>query len=216
MRVLSTLLLILTAGLATAETPNVVVILADDMGYGDVRALNPTSAIPTPSLDRLAEEGMLFTDAHTPSSVCTPTRYGLLTGRYAWRGRLEAGRKALEATLSAGHPVYGVTTGVGMDAARRITDPQGFAYQIIRQHGCGLGDYFNPAEGRAILFTRLVSLAKGYSAVRPTLLQALCDLIDRDVYRAGRYYNISSARSWVMWITSKFTMNSGYSFLNVW
>jgi histidine ammonia-lyase len=99
----------------------------------------------------------------------------------AWRGRLESGRKALEAALSAGHPVYGVSTGVGMDAARRIKDPQGFAYQIIRQHGCGMGDFFSPAEGRAILFVRLVSLAKGYSAVRPELLQALCDLINRDV-----------------------------------
>ena len=75
----------------TTPPPNVVVILADDMGYGDVRALNPGSAIPTPHLDRLAAEGMTFTDAHTPSSVCTPTRYGLLTGRYAWRGRLKRG-----------------------------------------------------------------------------------------------------------------------------
>jgi histidine ammonia-lyase len=99
----------------------------------------------------------------------------------AWQERLEAGRRALEAALSAGHPVYGVTTGVGMDAARRIQDPQGFAYQIIRQHGCGLGDFFSPAEGRAILFTRLVSLAKGYSAVRLRLLQALCDLLNQDV-----------------------------------
>lgn len=98
-----------------------------------------------------------------------------------WRERLEAGCRALEAALSAGHPVYGVTTAVGMDAARRIEDPQSFAYQIIRQHGCGLGNFFSPAEGRAILFTRLVSLAKGYSAVRLELLQALCDLINRDV-----------------------------------
>lgn len=75
---------------ATAGTrPNVVVVLADDMGFGDVRALNPESRIPTPNLDRLASEGMSFGDAHTPSSVCTPTRYGLLTGRYAWRGRLK-------------------------------------------------------------------------------------------------------------------------------
>jgi histidine ammonia-lyase len=99
----------------------------------------------------------------------------------AWRGRLEAGRRALEGALSAGHPVYGVTTGVGMDAALRIKDPQGFAYQIIRQHGCGLGAFFTPSEGRAILFTRLVSLAKGYSAVRLELLQALCDLIGHDI-----------------------------------
>jgi arylsulfatase A len=91
---LSTLLLAAALPAVTAEAaspPNVVLILADDMGYGDVRALNPESAIPTPSLDRLAAEGMTFTDAHTPSSVCTPTRYGLLTGRYAWRGSLKRG-----------------------------------------------------------------------------------------------------------------------------
>jgi arylsulfatase A-like enzyme len=76
---------------AAASRPNVVVVLADDMGVGDVKALNPASRIPTPSLDRLAAQGMIFGDAHTPSSVCTPTRYGLLTGRYAWRGRLKRG-----------------------------------------------------------------------------------------------------------------------------
>lgn len=69
----------------------IVVILADDLGYGDVHALSPTSRIPTPSLDRLAGQGMLFTDAHAPSAVCTPTRYGLLCGRYAWRTRLRRG-----------------------------------------------------------------------------------------------------------------------------
>ena len=65
--------------------------MADDMGYGDVRALNPRSKIPTPHLDRLAGQGMTFLDAHTPSAVCTPTRYGLLTGRYSWRTRLKKG-----------------------------------------------------------------------------------------------------------------------------
>ncbi|MCH1493959.1 MAG: arylsulfatase [Rubripirellula sp.] len=71
--------------------PNVVLILADDLGYGDVQALNPRSAIPTPNFNRLAKEGITFTDAHTPSSVCTPTRYGLLTGRYCWRTELKRG-----------------------------------------------------------------------------------------------------------------------------
>lgn len=71
--------------------PNIVVILADDMGYGDIQALNAKSKIPTPHLDQLATDGMTFTDAHTPSSVCTPTRYGLLTGRYCWRTRLKTG-----------------------------------------------------------------------------------------------------------------------------
>jgi arylsulfatase A-like enzyme len=71
--------------------PNIVIILADDMGYGDVRTLNPQSRIPTPNIDRLAMEGMTFTDGHSPSAVCTPTRYGLVTGRYAWRTRLKSG-----------------------------------------------------------------------------------------------------------------------------
>ena len=70
-----------------ADTPNVIFILADDMGYGDVQALNPNSTIPTPNLNRLGREGMTFTDAHSGSGVCTPTRYGLVTGRYAWRTR---------------------------------------------------------------------------------------------------------------------------------
>jgi arylsulfatase A-like enzyme len=70
--------------------PNIVFILADDLGYGDVGCYNPGSKIPTPNLDRLASDGMRFTDAHSPSSVCTPTRYGLLTGRYCWRSRLKA------------------------------------------------------------------------------------------------------------------------------
>ncbi len=74
-----------------AARPNIVLILADDMGSGDIHALNPASKIPTPHLDALAAAGMAFTDAHTPSAVCTPTRYGLLTGRYCWRGRLKRG-----------------------------------------------------------------------------------------------------------------------------
>ncbi len=71
--------------------PNVVVVLADDMGYGDPRVYNPRSRIPTPNIDALAKHGMRFLDAHTASSVCTPSRYGLLTGRYPWRSRLPVG-----------------------------------------------------------------------------------------------------------------------------
>ena len=71
--------------------PNIVLILADDMGLGDVGAYNAMSGIPTPGIDTLATVGMRFTDAHSPSAVCTPTRYGLLTGRYAWRTQLKHG-----------------------------------------------------------------------------------------------------------------------------
>ena len=71
--------------------PNIVLIMADDMGMGDLGAYNPESKTATPNLDKLASEGAMFTDVHTPSAVCTPTRYGLLTGRYAWRSRLKSG-----------------------------------------------------------------------------------------------------------------------------
>ncbi len=73
----------------TVQDPNIVIILADDLGYGDPQVYNSESKIPTPHIDQLAAEGIRFTDAHTPSSVCSPTRYGLLTGRYAWRTALK-------------------------------------------------------------------------------------------------------------------------------
>lgn len=72
--------------------PNIIYIICDDLGYGDVHALAPeTSKILTPNADRMISEGMVFTDAHSGSSVCTPTRYGLLTGRYSWRTKLQKG-----------------------------------------------------------------------------------------------------------------------------
>ena len=77
---------------STDKKPNIVVILADDMGYGELQCLNPRRGkIKTPQLDAIAAGGMIFTDAHSGSAVCTPTRYGLLTGRYAWRTRLQRG-----------------------------------------------------------------------------------------------------------------------------
>ena len=69
--------------------PNLIYILADDLGYGDLGAFNPEGKIKTPHLDQMAHQGMIFTDAHTSSSVCTPTRYGILTGRYSWRSPLK-------------------------------------------------------------------------------------------------------------------------------
>jgi arylsulfatase A-like enzyme len=86
------LLALLLPAVAVARPPNIVYLLADDLGYGDVQTLNPARGkIKTPHLDRLAAQGMTFTDAHSGSAVCTPTRYGLLTGRYAWRTRLQRG-----------------------------------------------------------------------------------------------------------------------------
>ncbi len=76
---------------STQQRPNVIYILADDLGYGDVSVNNLEGKIKTPNIDALAAEGMRFTDAHSGSAVCTPTRYGILTGRYSWRGILKKG-----------------------------------------------------------------------------------------------------------------------------
>jgi arylsulfatase A-like enzyme len=86
-----TLLLTACGQFAMAARPNVILILCDDLGYGDVQCLNPQGKIATPNMDRLAAEGVTFTDAHSSSAVCTPTRYSLLTGRYNWRTRLQSG-----------------------------------------------------------------------------------------------------------------------------
>lgn len=94
-RLVALLLLAAFAGLSGAQAadskqPNIIFILADDMGIGDISAFNSKSGISTPNLDELATNGAIFTDAFTPASVCTPTRYAILTGEYAWRTRLKS------------------------------------------------------------------------------------------------------------------------------
>lgn len=97
--------------------PSIVYILCDDLGYGDVHALNPSRGrIATPALDRLAGQGMIFSDAHSGSSVCSPTRYGILTGRYSWRTRLQSG-----VLMGFDKPLI---------ALGRLTVPQ-----LLKQHG---------------------------------------------------------------------------------
>ncbi len=88
------------------DLPNIVYILADDLGYGDISIYNPGAKLSTPHIDRLAKQGMRFTDAHTTSSVCTPSRYSLLTGRYPWRSRLPVGvlRGYSRTLIEAGQP----------------------------------------------------------------------------------------------------------------
>jgi arylsulfatase A len=76
---------------ATRRQPNIVYVLADDLGWGDLDCYNSDSAAPTPYANRFASQGVRFTDMHSPSSVCTPTRYGILTGRYCWRSQLKKG-----------------------------------------------------------------------------------------------------------------------------
>ena len=98
--------------------PNIVYILCDDLGYGDVQCLNPARGkIPTPHVDRLAGQGVFFTTAHSSAAVCTPTRYGILTGRYNWRSRLQS------------DVLYGYSD-KPLIAADRLTVPA-----LLRQHG---------------------------------------------------------------------------------
>jgi arylsulfatase A len=80
-----------SAQAADNSRPNIVVIYTDDQGYGDMSALNPQAKFQTPHLDRLAREGIVFTDGHSADTVCTPSRYALLTGRYSWRTSLKSG-----------------------------------------------------------------------------------------------------------------------------
>jgi arylsulfatase A-like enzyme len=85
-------LLVLLSGIVqAADKPNIVYVLCDDLGYGDLRCFNPEGKIATPHFDVLARSGMRFTDAHSGSAVCSPTRYGIMTGRYAWRSKLQSG-----------------------------------------------------------------------------------------------------------------------------
>lgn len=84
-------ILISTLAASAGERPNVIVILTDDQGWGDITCYNPESKIVTPNMDRLANEGLRMLNVYTPASVCSPTRYGLLTGRYPWRTWLKEG-----------------------------------------------------------------------------------------------------------------------------
>ena len=97
MRYLITILAILSASMDSAisgdKLPHILIILVDDMGYGDVGAYNPDSKIPTPHLDKLSQEGMRFTDAHAPGPLCHLSRYGLLTGQYPFRANTSAWRR---------------------------------------------------------------------------------------------------------------------------
>ncbi len=87
---LALLCLAIVSTVTAADRPNFVFILCDDLGYGDVKCLNPEGKIATPHMDAVAARGMRFTDAHSSSAVCSPTRYGVMTGRYNWRTKLQS------------------------------------------------------------------------------------------------------------------------------
>lgn len=139
-----TLALLAIAAAAPAQKPNIVFLLADDMGYGDVQALNPKSKIPTPNLNRLSSQGMTFLDAHTGSAVCTPTRYGLVTGRYSWRGKLKKG-----VLNGYGDPLIEQ----GRETIGSFLKKQGYYTGIVGKWHLGLG-FVRTASHEDIDFTR--------------------------------------------------------------
>ena len=151
---------------AKDRPPNIVIILADDMGYGDARCYNPKSKNPTHNIDRLAREGMRFTDAHSPASFCVPTRYGLLTGRYPhrikldWRSRalIEKGRATVPsalrekgyATAMVGKWHLGFAGGPNYDYSKQLDGgpiDRGFDFYFGMPHSLDIVPYYY-IEGR--------------------------------------------------------------------
>ena len=142
------------------KKPNIILFLVDDLGYGDVSCLNPKSKIRTENIDRLAADGMTFTDAHSTSAVCTPSRYGILTGRYNWRSRLkrtvlpgisphliEDGRMTLASMLkSAGYNTAAVGKWhLGMDWATKEGVNLPYEYELVDWSVPNLGiDFAKP------------------------------------------------------------------------
>jgi len=145
--VTTAVLALLATSTLAADKPNIVFIMGDDMGYGDVQALNPKSVIPTPNLNRLAAEGMTFLDAHTPSAVCTPTRYGLLTGRYSWRGSLKRG-----VLNGYGKPLIEN----GRETVASFLQKQGYYTGIVGKWHLGLG-FVRKSSDQDIDFTQGVT-----------------------------------------------------------
>ena len=128
------------AGAGAAEQPNVLVILADDLGYGDLGCFNATSTIPTPNVDALAGQGMRLTDAHSPATVCTPTRYSLMTGQMAFR-------------IPRGGRVFTGAGGPSLIAADRLTLPEMLREQGYRTACVGkwhIGMTFFDSDGQPI------------------------------------------------------------------
>ena len=129
------------------NNPNIIYILADDLGYGDVSAMNEEAAWKTLHIDRIASEGMTFTDAHTGSAVCTPTRYGVLTGRYSWRTRMKEG-----VLWSWDPPLIEQELTVG-----RLLQDQGYETACVGKWHLGLGWQYHEGFADSVDFSKAVS-----------------------------------------------------------
>jgi len=129
------------------KSPNIIYILADDLGYGDVSAMNKEAAWKTVHIDRIASEGMIFTDAHTGSAVCTPTRYGVLTGRYSWRTRMKQG-----VLWSWDPPLIEQELSVGS-----LLQAQGYQTACVGKWHLGLGWQYHETNADSVDFSKAIS-----------------------------------------------------------
>ena len=139
--------------------PNIIYILADDLGIGDLSTFNEQGKIATPNLDALAAQGVKFTDAHTSSSVCTPTRYGIITGRYNWRGPLK--QSVLTGTSKAIIPANRSTVASILKSKKYETAFIGKWHLgwdwALKTEDENLGEGWNPKDFSNIDFSRTIS-----------------------------------------------------------
>ncbi len=191
------------------EKPNIVIILADDLGSGDVNCYNGDSKIPTPAMDKIAEEGVRFTDAHTNSAVCTPTRYGIITGQYCWRTRLKKGvlngfsehlidpQRTTIASLLKQNGYY--TTGVGkwhlgMDFAKDTAGVVDFAGKIQNSPNVNGFDYFYGISA-SLDFPPYVYIENDHFTQVPTQIQPYQDF-PRYLRKGDKAENFDFETAW--------------------
>ena len=124
---------------SSADKPNILVILTDDIGWGDFCSYNPKSKIPSPNLDRLVNEDMRFTNAHSPAGLCAPTRYSMVTGNYPWRGRNVGG------TWKANRPSH---LPDGQETVATLLKTAGYRTSMFGK--AGFGGYYDMKEGNVV------------------------------------------------------------------
>lgn len=163
------------ASAAAAGRPNVVIILADDLGWGDISAYRKESLIETPHIDKLVTQGLSFTDAHSSASVCTPSRYGLLTGRYCWRTVLK------KQVLNGYSPLL---IGANTPTMPRMFQAKGYKTACVGKWHLGLnwkasdGSDRTPGGGKNVDFSKRVNRGANECGFDYSFITAACSKID--------------------------------------